>query len=150
MNCAQLLRTLTVISTLFCSMIHPSFAEEAVPNLQSNIRVNSQGNSLSIRTANGLAQDSSSTMVNITGVKLIPTANGIEVVLEKQGDSVRSPLTKTEGNQWLAVIVNAVLALPEGTTFQKLNPAPGITEVMVKSGENQTVIVTVRGLTKIT
>jgi iron complex outermembrane recepter protein len=148
MNCAQLLRTLTVISTLFCSMIHPSFAEEAVPNLQSNIRVNSQGNSLSIRTANGLAQDSSSTMVNITGVKLIPTANGIEVVLEKQGDSVRSPLTKTEGNQWLAVIVNAVLALPEGTTFQKLNPAPGITEVMVKSGENQTVIVTVTGETK--
>jgi iron complex outermembrane recepter protein len=147
-NCAQLLRTFAVTSILFCSMIQLSVGREADPKLQSRIRSNKRVHSLSVRTASVVAQDSSSTMVNITGVRLIPTVNGIEVVLEKQGTSVRSPLTKTEGNQWVAEIENAVLALPEGTTFQKLNPAPGITEVMVKQGEKQTVLVTVTGETK--
>jgi iron complex outermembrane recepter protein len=147
-NCAQLLRTFAVTSILFCSMIQLSVGREADPKLQSRIRSNKRVHSLSVRTASVVAQDSSSTMVNITGVRLIPTVNGIEVVLEKQGTSVRSPLTKTKGNQWIAVIENAVLGLPEGTTFQKLNPAPGITEVMVRQGENQTILVTVTGETK--
>jgi iron complex outermembrane receptor protein len=72
----------------------------------------------------------------------------MEVILLKQDGTVRSPLTKTEGNQWVAEIENAVLALPEGESFQKLNPAPGITEVMVRQAENQTVLVTVTGAMK--
>jgi iron complex outermembrane recepter protein len=97
---------------------------------------------------NSPPQRSNETPVQITNVKLSPTESGIEVILITRDGATRSPLTKTEGNQWIAEIENAVLALPKGTTFQKLNPAPGITEVMVRQGENQTVLVTVTGETK--
>jgi iron complex outermembrane recepter protein len=84
----------------------------------------------------------------ITDVKLNPTESGIEVILINRDGAVRSPLMKTERNQWIVEIDNAVLVLPEGPSFQQLNPAPGITEVMVRQGENQTVLVTVTGETK--
>jgi iron complex outermembrane recepter protein len=97
---------------------------------------------------NSSPQRSNETPAQITNVKLNPTESGIEVILVNRDGAVRSPLTRTEGNQWIAVIENAILALPEGTTFQKLNPAPGITEVMVRQGENQSILVMVTGESK--
>jgi iron complex outermembrane receptor protein len=125
-----------------------SAGPEAWASERGNIDSSSQLRNSPLQSQNDRTPASTDAPVQITGVKLNPRSSGMEVILVKRDGSVRSPLTKTEGNQWIAEIENAVLALPEGETFQKLNPAPGITEVMVRQGENQTVIVTVTGETK--
>jgi iron complex outermembrane recepter protein len=142
-------KTLVLICTLFCSLTQPRFAN-GVPQTASasQTRAAVLNNQSSIHTADSLAQNAQPE-VNITGVKLIPTDNGLEVVLEKKGDSVRSPLIKTEGNQWIAEIDNVTLALPEGESFQKINPASGITEVTVRQIDPGKVQVTVTGESEI-
>jgi iron complex outermembrane recepter protein len=82
-----------------------------------------------------LAQDANS--VKITGVKVNPTATGVEILLESTSGTISPPTTKREGNTLTADIPNAILTLPEGKEFQSANPAKGIANVVVTQVANQ-------------
>jgi iron complex outermembrane receptor protein len=73
--------------------------------------------------------------VQVTGVKLEPTATGLDITLETaEGKPLQVDATKfrREGNSLIAEIPNAVLALPEqGQTFVADNPTADIAIVQV-------------------
>lgn len=126
----QVIKVLIFLGMLFAPVMRPGLANE-------------------VEQTDVLAQDNKSVTVNITGVKLNPTDDGLEVILEKQAGSIKTPLTKTEGNQWITEINNVTLSLPEGRSLQKINPAPGIAEVTVQQVEDQKVRVVVTGESKV-
>jgi iron complex outermembrane recepter protein len=70
-------------------------------------------------------------LVQVTGVRLNPSVNGLEVVLETAAGSLSAPVTSTVGNALIAEIPNAVLALPDRDEFQAANPAEGIALISV-------------------
>ncbi|PSB49281.1 TonB-dependent siderophore receptor [Cyanosarcina cf. burmensis CCALA 770] len=71
-----------------------------------------------------------STPIEITGVRLNQTASGLEVLLETTSKQPLSIVTSGYGRTYVANIVNARLALPEGS-FRQENPIAGITVVSV-------------------
>ncbi|MBW4653089.1 MAG: TonB-dependent receptor [Kaiparowitsia implicata GSE-PSE-MK54-09C] len=68
-------------------------------------------------------------MAQITAVRLNPTADGVEVVLETSAELAAS--SSVVGNALIVDIANATLALPEGGEFQAANPTEGIALVSV-------------------
>ena len=56
----------------------------------------------------------SQSVVQVTGVRLNPTAAGLEVILETEAGQLLQAITRTEGNSAIADIENAQLALPSG------------------------------------
>jgi iron complex outermembrane recepter protein len=84
-------------------------------------------------------------VVQVTGVEINPTTDGIEVVLETAEGEVVTPSTEVVGNALIAEIPNAVLALPEGEAFEQFNPAPGIGLVRVTSLPGERVQVSITG-----
>jgi iron complex outermembrane recepter protein len=99
----------------------------------------------STRAADLLAQEAIATIVKITGVKINSTDAGLEVVLESDLASTTVPMTRSEGNTFIAEVKNAVLALPEGPGFNAANPAVGVTSVNVTQLNAKTVRVSVVG-----
>lgn len=71
------------------------------------------------------------TLVQITGVQVNSTEQGLDIVLSTNTDALNLPATATEGNRLTAVIPNAVLVLPDGPEYRQVNPATGIAEVNV-------------------
>jgi iron complex outermembrane recepter protein len=137
---SQSLRSLVLYCVLFCAITTPVLASEVNPNEETL-----QTAKLSTHAADLLAQDTASTSLKITGVKLNPTATGIDVVLESNMATTLLPITRTEGNTVIAELKNTVLALPEGPGFEAANPAPGITSVSVVQLDEKTVRVSVVG-----
>lgn len=68
--------------------------------------------------------------VQVTGVQLNLTEDGLEILLEALEKQQLQALTRSEGNTLITEIPNAVLALPE-KEFRADDPAPGITSVTV-------------------
>ena len=91
-----------------------------------------------------LAQ-STAAPVQITGVQLNATPQGLELQLETIGELVQ-PATSIVGNALIVNINNATLALPDGDEFQSANPVEGIALVTVTSLPNNRVRVAVTGL----
>jgi iron complex outermembrane receptor protein len=87
----------------------------------------------------------SQSVVQVTGVKLNPTAAGLEVILETEAGQLLQAITRTEGNSAIADIENAQLALPSGEEFRAQNPDRGIAEVTVTQLEGSRIRVTVTG-----
>ncbi|MBE9117709.1 TonB-dependent receptor [Lusitaniella coriacea LEGE 07157] len=85
-------------------------------------------------------------VIEITGVRLTPTTDGIEVVLETAGGERVTPTTEVVGDALIAEIPNAVLALPDGKVFEELNPAPGIELVRVTSLPGERVQISITGI----
>ncbi|WP_206602826.1 TonB-dependent siderophore receptor [Leptolyngbya ohadii] len=83
--------------------------------------------------------------VQITGVQLDSTPQGIALRLETAGESVQPAGTSVVGNALIVNIDNATLALPEGEEFQAINPAEGIALVSVTTLPNNRVRVAVTG-----
>jgi iron complex outermembrane receptor protein len=78
--------------------------------------------------------------VQVTGIKLERSATGLDIVLETAaGKPLQVDATKfrREGNNLIAEIPNAVLALPQGQTFTAENPTADIATVQVvqRSGD---------------
>jgi iron complex outermembrane receptor protein len=96
------------------------------------------------------AQNSQNSMIEVVKVTLIPTAEGLEIVLETKD---RSPLTinteqfKVEGNALVADLSNALLALPEGKRFEVENPIDGVAKVRVIQQDDRTIQVRAIGTT---
>ena len=83
--------------------------------------------------------------VQITGVRIEATETGIQIVLETAGGELATPTTQTVGNALIAEIPNAVLALPEGDSFEQFEPAAGIALVQVTNAPGDRVRVAITG-----
>ncbi|MGA9379153.1 MAG: AMIN domain-containing protein [Phormidium sp.] len=67
----------------------------------------------------------------VTGVKVQPVGNSVQVILEtKEGDRPQI-FTVNRQNVFVADITNTQLRLPQGQQFNQQNPAPGIAAVSV-------------------
>ncbi len=79
----------------------------------------------------------------ITGVQINPTANGMELILQTQSNDRPSVFTVPRGNAWVADLINTQLRIPEGTSFTRTNPAPGIASITINQLDANSVRVTV-------
>ncbi len=69
-------------------------------------------------------------VTEITGVEVNATETGLDLVLQTTGN-LETPATFVAGNTFTAEIANAVLALPEGETFERVNPVAGVAQIRV-------------------
>ncbi|NER29064.1 MAG: TonB-dependent receptor plug domain-containing protein, partial [Symploca sp. SIO1C4] len=84
--------------------------------------------------------------VQIIGVQLNSTADGIEIFLETVGGEVLNVSTSTEVNSLIINIPNAQLQLPEGEEFSQDNPVEGIANVALTATDVSSVQVIVTGV----
>jgi iron complex outermembrane recepter protein len=84
-------------------------------------------------------------IIQVRGVKLRQTDKELEVILEATGSDKLQPVSKREGNNFIADIPNAQLNLPSGSEFRQENPVGGITGVTVTNIDANTIRVTVTG-----
>jgi iron complex outermembrane receptor protein len=95
-----------------------------------------------------LAQDAQPKPIQITGVRLNPTEQGLDVILETLDGELPAPTPTTAGNKTIVEIPNAVLVLPGGQGFQSSDPEDGIASVSVTQLNATTVQITVTGTEK--
>jgi iron complex outermembrane receptor protein len=96
-----------------------------------------------------VAQPAWADVVQVTGVRLNPTANGLEVILETADGTSPQVITSTYDQILLIDMSNARLNLPEGREFRSNNPVQGITSVTVTPLSTNGIRVTVTGATAI-
>ena len=75
-------------------------------------------------------------LTQVVGVRINQTETGLEVVLETTQGQLVAPSTSVIGNELIADIPNAVLALPDQDEFQQADPVEGIALVSVTSRAN--------------
>jgi hemoglobin/transferrin/lactoferrin receptor protein len=82
---------------------------------------------------NSLAQS----LIEITGVKLEKTKNGVEIILETVASDKLQTVVKEEGNSFIADIPNAKLSLTPSGQVRFEKPVDGIAEIsVIPQGEN--------------
>ncbi|BAB72355.1 hypothetical protein NIES23_41800 [Trichormus variabilis NIES-23] len=84
-------------------------------------------------------------LTQVTGVRVVPTVQGLEVILDSTAAEKLQVSTQNQGNSLIADITNAQLNLSEGNTFSQNNPATGVTNVTVVNHNDNTIRVTVTG-----
>lgn len=91
---------------------------------------------------------SQTTVIEITGVKVNPKDDGVEIILQtSKGDELKVENLST-GNSFIADIPGARLRVA-GDTFRQDKPIAGITEITVINQANNTIRVTVVGETSL-
>ncbi|MBW4471669.1 MAG: TonB-dependent receptor [Stenomitos rutilans HA7619-LM2] len=85
-------------------------------------------------------------IVQITAVKLNPTQDGLQIVLETSGGEPFQGTTTVQKNRLIAEISRAQLQLSDGKEFRQNNPAPGIAAVRVSAIAANTVQVVITGI----
>ena len=128
---------------LFTGIIIFSSSAIAFPvSAESPKLVESNSQYLSNNAADLLVQR----VTQVTGIEIIQTENGLELVLETlAGSEQLVPLIIPEGNNLVIDILDATLALPTGNEFRKNNPAPGISQISVAPAEDNSIRVTITG-----
>lgn len=91
------------------------------------------------------AQAAQAAATQITNVQVNPADSGLEVVLETSDGERPQVFTVNRGNALIADLVNTELQLPDGSGFEKSNPAPGIRSITVAQLDENSVRVTVDG-----
>ncbi|MEA5503570.1 TonB-dependent receptor [Halotia wernerae UHCC 0503] len=84
-------------------------------------------------------------VVQVTGVKISPTDQGLEVILETTKGEQLQILPLQDGKAYIADIPNAQLLLPSGNTFRQEMPVKGISAVTVTNIDAKTIRVTITG-----
>jgi len=84
----------------------------------------------------------------VTGVRLKPTDNGVQVILDTQSGDRPQIFTVDRRNAFVVDITNAQLRLREGKNFTQPNPAPGIRSIAVTQLDGNSIRVTVNGITR--
>jgi len=84
-------------------------------------------------------------VIQVTGVRLNPTANGLEVILETASRASPQVNTSSDNQTLLIDLSNAQLYLPESREFRSENPVEGITSVTVTSLSANSIRVRVTG-----
>jgi iron complex outermembrane recepter protein len=92
------------------------------------------------------------TIVRVNSIKVEPSDVGINITLETMdGKPLQIDATKfrAEGNTLIAEIANAVLTLPDTSTFTANNPTNEVATVQVVQQDSSTIRVTVTGVNKL-
>ena len=85
-------------------------------------------------------------VTRVTGVEVIQTAEGLELVLETVAGSERLvPLIVPEGNDLVIDILDATLAFSIKNGVTELNPAPGISRIAVNESDDNSIQVRITG-----
>ena len=90
-----------------------------------------------------------SSPIQITAVRAVPTEQGVEVILETPFGEQLQITNRSSGKNYIADIPNAQLRLPSGDafTFRSEKPVDGVTEITVTNLDANTLRVTVTGET---
>ncbi|MBD2387755.1 AMIN domain-containing protein [Cylindrospermum sp. FACHB-282] len=81
----------------------------------------------------------------ITDVQLNPVDGGISVVLKASAGNRPQVFTTKKGKALVSDIINTQLRLPQGNSFRKEEPAPGIALVEISQLDGNSIRVTVTG-----
>ena len=120
------------IASLFSVPMLPAWAEaETVSTDASPLEFNLAITEQPATTVSEWMAQVESALVQITAVRLESTEAGLQIVLETATGELTTPTTQTVGNALIADIPNAVLALPEGDSFEQFEPAAGIALVSI-------------------
>ena len=85
-------------------------------------------------------------VTRVTGVEVIQTDRGLELILETVAGSERLvPLILPEGNDLVIDILDATLAFSIRNGVTELNPAPGINRITVNEGDDNSIQVRIAG-----
>ena len=84
-------------------------------------------------------------ITRVTGVEVIQTESGLELVLETIASERLVPLILPEGNDLVIDILDATLGFSIRNGVTELNPAPGIGRVTVNRGEENSIQVRITG-----
>ncbi|MEG4344219.1 TonB-dependent siderophore receptor [Microcoleus sp. A003_D6] len=87
----------------------------------------------------------SQSVVQVTGVRLNSTPEGLEVLLDTASGQVLQANTRAEGKTLIAEIANAQLALPGGGEFNAENPFEGISSVTVTAVDGNSIRISITG-----
>ena len=114
-------------------------------NLRNEIQVSSKAGETPLQA--GTAADLvAQGITRVTGVEVIQTESGLELVLETVAGSERLvPLILPEGNDLVIDILDATLAFSIRNGVTELNPAPGIRRVAVNRGDDNSIQVRITG-----
>ncbi len=85
-------------------------------------------------------------VTQVTGVRINPTSNGINLFLDTDNMGRPAVFTVTQGNSFVATIINTQLQV-DGGAFRQDNPAPGIASVVVTQLDPHSIRVIVSGTT---
>ncbi|MBO3457403.1 TonB-dependent receptor [Aetokthonos hydrillicola Thurmond2011] len=86
--------------------------------------------------------------IQITGVRLNPTDDGIDVIVETAGGKALQSSSSSQGKSLIINIPNAQLQLPSGKEFRQENPVAGVASITVKAPDANSVQVIVAGIDK--
>ena len=92
-----------------------------------------------------LAQPAYATATIITGVQVIPTDSGAQIVLETEAGDTPQVFAVNQGQTLRADIVRTQLQLSDGGQFIQQNPAPGIEAIALVPLDGNSVRLTVDG-----
>jgi len=81
----------------------------------------------------------------VTGVQVSQAKDGVNIVLATEKGDRPQVIAINTGNTYQATIINTNLRLPQGNSFQKDNPAPGIASVKVSQVDANSIRVVVTG-----
>ncbi|MEM9447876.1 MAG: TonB-dependent siderophore receptor, partial [Cyanobacteria bacterium P01_E01_bin.6] len=84
-------------------------------------------------------------LIQITGVQIEATEAGVQVILESSSNNLTSSSPRIVGNAVITEIPNAILALPEESSFEQFDVADGIVLVSVTALPNNQVQVSITG-----
>jgi len=141
----RLSQTLVIASVLSIPLL-PAWAEAETESALARPLETSPANAEQPATtvAEWMAQIESA-LVQITAVRVESTEAGLQIVLETAEGELSPPTTQTVGNALIAEIPNAVLALPEGDSFEQFAPTEGIALVSVTNEPGNQVRVAITG-----
>lgn len=86
-----------------------------------------------------------SEIIQVTGVRLNPTAKGLELIWETSSGKPLQISTSRQGNILIADVQNAKLALPNGKEFRADNPAKGISTIAIRQFSTNSIRVSITG-----
>ena len=95
------------------------------------------------------AQPALATTTMITGIQVIPTDGGAQIVLETEAGDVPQVFAINQGNTLRADIVRTQLQLADGGPFTQQDPAPGIASITLNPLDGNSVRLTVDGSDRI-
>ncbi|MEL6437956.1 MAG: TonB-dependent siderophore receptor [Cyanobacteria bacterium J06621_8] len=98
------------------------------------------------RFAYGTASHMAQGETRVTGVEVIPTKSGLELILKTVAGSERLvPLIVSEGNELVIDILDATLAFSIRNGITELEPAPGIERITVNQADSNSIQIRITG-----
>ncbi|MEA5506900.1 TonB-dependent siderophore receptor [Halotia wernerae UHCC 0503] len=132
MKPGKILFLLLLTGSVWSLINHPGRSQSAASPAQSTTQLQSPA-------------PNAQKLIQVTGVKVVPTNQGVEVILETTAAEQLQVSTQNQGNSLIADLTNAQLNLSEGNTISQDNPATGVTTVTVVNQNDNTIRVTVTG-----